>query len=124
MPKRASSRLIDHDYLYEMERDIGPDDASDRMVEALTHILSLYEVIAKTGRDGDHQLLADHARTLQAAADAIGLVAIAETARGIEQLSPEARAEEVPRLQQRISETWEQLARTYPGLNMSLPGQH
>lgn len=123
-PKRASSRLIDHDYLYEMERDIGPDDASDRMVEALTHILSLYEVIAKTGRDGDHQLLADHARTLQAAADAIGLVAIAETARGIEQLSPEARAEEVPRLQQRISETWEQLARTYPGLNMSLPGQH
>lgn len=122
-PQRTTSRLIDHDYLYEMERDIGADDASDRMVEALTHILSLYESIAKAGREDDHQNFADQARTLQAAADAIGLIAIAEAARIIEHVPAEARADEVPRLQQRITETWAQLARTYPGLNMSLPGQ-
>tara|TARA_R110000868_G_scaffold29322_5_gene108950 strand:- start:12940 stop:14817 length:1878 start_codon:yes stop_codon:yes gene_type:complete len=121
--QRTTSRLIDHDYLYELERDMGPDDASDRMVDALTNILSLYEGIAKAGNEGDHENLADQARTLQAAADAIGLVAIAEAARSIELVAVEARADEVQRLRQRITETWGQLARTYPGLNMSLPDQ-
>ena len=60
--QRTTSRLIDHDYLYELERDMGPDDASDRMVDALTNILSLYEGIAKAGNEGDHENLADPAR--------------------------------------------------------------
>ena len=114
-------RLIDHDYLYEMERELGPEEATDRMVEALRNILTLYEKIEQARREDDAQGLKTVSQSLQAAADAIGLVAIADAARAMEARDDEGRADEVPHLQKRIAETWGQLARAYPGIAMNEP---
>lgn len=118
---RNSQRLIDHDYLYELERELGPDEAADHMVDALTVILILYEEIERARREGNAHDLKAKAQSLQTAADAIGLVAIAEAARIIAAQGADTRAEEVPYLHKRISETWGQLARAYPGIIMNEP---
>jgi len=117
----SGQRLIDHDYLYEMERELGPEDATDRMVEALRHILALYEEIEQARREGNAPDLKARAQSLQTAANAIGLVAIADAARTMEARDDEARAEEVPHLHKCIAETWGQLARAYPSITMNEP---
>lgn len=120
---RASSRLIDHDRLYEMERLLGTDETADRMVEVLTRIQSLYAAIERAGDHGNSESLRDKARALQMAADEIGLVAIADGARILEQIDASASDSEIPRLQARIAETWGQLARAYPALSIDGSGR-
>tara|TARA_R110000824_G_scaffold118960_15_gene272400 strand:- start:96814 stop:98673 length:1860 start_codon:yes stop_codon:yes gene_type:complete len=115
---RSSTRLIDHDHLYEMERMLGSDETTDRMVETLTRIQSLYIAIEQASDHGNSENLRDKARALQMAADEIGLVAIADAARILEQIDVAVSDSEIPRLQARIAETWGQLAHAYPTLSI------
>ncbi|MGV8995529.1 MAG: ATP-binding protein [Parvibaculaceae bacterium] len=120
-PASSVYRLIDHDYLYEMERELGPDEATDRMVEALRHILALYEDIEKARREGNAGDMKTYAGRLQTAAGAIGLTGVADAARAMEARDDATRAEDLPHLHRRIAETWGQLARGYPAIALNEP---
>ena len=117
-----SERLIDHDYLYELERELGPERTTDHMVETLTRILELYRKIELAEARHDTAALRDRAADLQEAAGAIGLVAIANLAQEIGQSVDLGREEtalhDVPRLQQKITATWSALARSFPNLSI------
>ncbi|MES1989327.1 MAG: HAMP domain-containing sensor histidine kinase [Pseudomonadota bacterium] len=119
--RARSQRFIDQDYLYEMERELGAEKATDRMIEALHNILSLYEKIEQARREDNSQDMAVHAQSMQTVANMIGLVAIADAARAIETREDDKRSKEVPHLHKCISETWSQLARAYPGIAMNEP---
>jgi signal transduction histidine kinase len=114
-------RYIDHDFLYEKERELGPDVGADLMVEALITILSLYEKIEAARRAGDISALKTHTQSLHRAASASGLIAIANAARTLHEVGDAVAADEVPRLHRIIAETWDKLARTYPGIIMNNP---
>lgn len=111
-------QLIDHDHLYEMEREIGAVAMTDRIIEALTHILRLYRQIEAMEDARDAGALRQNARLLQQAADEIGFLAIADVAREIGRAIDQGRAEtarhDVPRLQQKITATLSALARSFP----------
>lgn len=114
-------RLVDHDFLYEMERTLGPDDGADRMVEALTRILSLYDAIERARVADDADAMKESALLVHKAARSTGLVALAESARLLAEADSSARADEMARLQQCMVDTWSQLARSYPGLSINEP---
>jgi signal transduction histidine kinase len=117
-----AERLIDHDYLYELERELGPERTTDHMVETLTRILELYRKVETAEARRDAAALRDGVEMLQKAADEIGLVAIAGVAQDIGQAVDLGRNEtalhDVPRLQQKITATWSALARAFPNLSI------
>lgn len=113
-------RLVDHDHLYELERALGPQGITDRMVAALDRILDLQRKIEAARRDGDIRLLAECVSALQTVATEIGLVAMSGVAGDIGRALEEGHADralhDVPRLQQKISATWRALAEAFPRL--------
>jgi signal transduction histidine kinase len=117
-----AERLIDHDYLYELERELGAERTTDHMVETLTRILELYRKIEDAGSGHDTVSLRDSVELLQKAAGDIGLVAIADVAHDIGHAVDLGRGEtalhDVPRLQQKITATWSALAKSFPNLSI------
>lgn len=113
-------RLIDHDHLYELERELGPQGITDRMVGALDRILGLQRKIEAARRDRDARLLAQCILALQTIATDIGLVAVSGVAgdigRALEGGHADLALNDVPRLQQKISATWRALAEAFPRL--------
>lgn len=113
-------RLIDHDHLYELERRLGGHHITDYLVTGLHRVLELQREMesATSGRDG--AALAEGARALKLAAADLGLTAISTVAGNIDtavyQGEAEAAMREVPRLQQKITATWRELAKAYPSL--------
>jgi hypothetical protein len=116
--RAARDQLLDHDHLYEMERELGTVPMTDRIIETLTLILKLYRQIEALRDLRDTAALRDNARQMQRAADRIGFPAIAdvagEIARGVDQGRAETARHDVPRLKQKIEATWMALARSFP----------
>jgi signal transduction histidine kinase len=120
-PLPSPERLIDHDYLYELERELGAERITDHMVAALTRVLDLQAKIEAARNQRDTVALGYNAEALQRAAAEIGLVAVSEIARDISLAVDRGREEnaihDVPRLQQKITATWRALARSFPSLH-------
>ncbi|HEX7777398.1 MAG TPA: ATP-binding protein [Parvibaculum sp.] len=114
-------RLVDHDYLYELERELGAEQITDHMVSGLTRVLDLQAKIEAARAQRDMVALGYNAEALQRAAAEIGLVAVSEIARDIGQAVDHGREDNaihnVPRLQQKITAAWRALARSFPGLH-------
>lgn len=121
-PQRPNKpeRLIDHDHLYELERRIGGEHITDYLVAGLERVLALHREIEKARTMRDGEALAKGARNLKAAAAEIGLSAVSLVASNIDgaisQGEADAAMREVPRLQQKITATWRELAKAYPSL--------
>ncbi|MDR3498860.1 MAG: ATP-binding protein [Parvibaculum sp.] len=122
-PERLSSpeRLIDHDYLYELERELGAERITDHMVAALARVLDLQAKIEAARSQRDTVALGYNAEALQREAAEIGLIAVSEVAREIGDAVERGREDnaihDVPRLQQKISATWRALSRSFPSLH-------
>ncbi len=119
--EKRAGRVIDHDYLYEMERALGSDDAVDRIVNALTQILALHAGIEAAFGDSDAARFRQAAHKLQNVADEIGLLAVAEAARSLQKGDAKVQQDNLVDLQRHISEALGQLARAYPNLSMDEP---
>ncbi|KAB7741259.1 hypothetical protein F2P47_05820 [Parvibaculum sedimenti] len=119
-PAYPRERLIDHDYLYELERELGLEGATDRMVSALDRILDLQREVeaARSSRDAD--ALAAHVLAIRREAGESGLPAIAglaqEMARALDAGRPEGTMPDGQRLQRKIAATRQALAQAFPRL--------
>lgn len=115
-----ADKLIDLGHLYEIEREIGSQRITDHLVAGLERVLTVHRRIENARTTRDEAALAEGARAMQAAADDIGLSAISHVASDIEMALDHGEAEaamrDVPRLQQKITATWRELAKAYPGL--------
>lgn len=113
-------RLIDHDYLYELEREFGPDQSTDRMVATLDRILDLQRKMEAARDARDSAALADHVEAIQKEAEESGMPAISIVAREIGQAldrgQPDSALHDVPKLQQKIAATWRALSQAFPKL--------
>lgn len=118
---QRAGRAIDYDYLYEMERALGPDGATDRIVNALTQILSLHAELEAAFRDNDDARFRETAHKLQKAADEIGLLVVAGAARSLEKVRGGVQQDGLVDLQRHISDALTQLTRAYPNLSMDGP---
>lgn len=120
-PLPPPERLIDHDYLYELERELGTERITDHMVAALTRVLDLQAKIEAARTQHDTVALGYNAEALQKAAAEIGLVAVSEIARDIGRAVDHGREDnaihDVPRLQQKVTATWRALALSFPSLH-------
>lgn len=120
LPTYPRALLIDHDYLYELERELGPERITDRMVGALDRILDLQREMegARSSRNAD--ALAAHVLAIQKEAGACGLPAIADLAQemtlSLDAGLPESGLPDVQRLQQKIAATRHALAIAFPKL--------
>jgi len=117
---RRPARLIDHDYLYEMERTLGPDATTDRIVAALTETLAILKGIESAQAENDREGLRGHALKLQGIAGEVGLPAVAEAAGNLAGAVAALWPEETSHLQQQISATWTQLANAYPDISQDI----
>lgn len=119
-PEVDRERLIDHDHLYELERALGPHGIADRMVDALNRILHLQRRIETARHDRDPARLAECMPALRQIAAEIGLVAVMGIAddigRALEEGDADRALYDVPRLQQKLSATWQALERSFPRL--------
>lgn len=118
--RRRANLLIDHDYLYEMERAMGPDKIADRIIDALTQTTSLLEGIKSAQAHDGSEDLREKARKLQEIADEIGLLAIAEAASSLGRSSAPLLNDEISHLEHQVSATRDQLANAYPDISMDL----
>ena len=113
-------RLVDHDHLYELERELGQTAIAERIVGALETILDLEDGIDAALQAQDAGALRDKALQLGRQAADIGLVALSGVANDIGQAVERGQAEQaindVPRLHQKISATRGALADVFPGL--------
>lgn len=113
-------RLIDHDHLYELERELGPDGITDHMVQALEHIINLQHLIEAARRDRNKELLAETAGALEKKATEIGMIAVSgvanEIGRALDHGQTDRALHDVPRLQQKISATRRALEKAFPRL--------
>ena len=116
--RRRPDLLIDHDYLYEMERAMGPDRITDRIVDALTQTMSLLEGIESAQTQNDSDDLREKARKLQEIANEIGLLAIAEAASSLGRSSAALLNDEIAHLQDQVFATRDQLVNAYPGISL------
>jgi signal transduction histidine kinase len=118
--RQAPEKLIDLGHLYEIEREIGPQRITDHLLSGLERVLTLHRAVERARIGHDEVALAEGARALQAAADSIGLSAISHVAGDIEIAlghgEADAAMRNVPRLQQKITATWRELAKAYPSL--------
>jgi len=114
-PRRAGL-LVDHDYLYEMEQTLGPEKITDMIVEALSQTLRLLKGIESALADANDEGLREQARKLEALANEIGLLAIAEAAGSLAVAVEPWQIHDISQLQQQISATWDQLANAYPDI--------
>lgn len=112
--------LIDHAQLFELEREIGSDKITNRLVAGLEKVLDLHRKVDKARLQRDGNMLAEHIGALQKAAAEIGLCAIAQVAGEIDnailQGETDVALKDVPRIQQKITASWRELAKAYPGL--------
>lgn len=112
--------LLDHDMLYEIERELKGDQLTDYLVAGLDNVLALHRKVcsAKTTRNVE-ELRASTAELARKAED-LGLAAIAESARSIgdalENGNETAAFADVSRLERKITATWQALAQSYPSL--------
>lgn len=118
---QRAGRAIDHDYLYEMERALGPDKATDRIIDALTQIFALHAGLEAASGDNDDARVRETAGKLRKVADEIGLLVVADTARSLEKAGVEVQQDGLVDLQRHILEALNQLARAYPNLSMDEP---
>ncbi|MEN6542508.1 HAMP domain-containing sensor histidine kinase [Parvibaculum sp.] len=120
LPAYPRELLIDHDYLYELERELGHEKITDRMVAALDRILDLQREMeaARSCRNAD--ALAAHFAAIQKEAGESGLPAIAglaqEMAQAIGRGLHENGLPDVQRLQHKIAATRHALALAFPRL--------
>jgi signal transduction histidine kinase len=114
-------RLVDHDYLYELERKRGAERTINHMVAVLTRIDGLRRKIDAAHAEWDAAALAENVGALREAASEIGLIAIADIAHGIGEAIDHGLGDmalhDVPRLRQKIAATGEALTRAFPGLH-------
>jgi len=120
-PRRSEpEKLIDLGHLYEIEREIGPQHITDHLLSKLERVLTLHRAVERARAGGDEAALAEGARALQAAADRVGLSAIShvagDIATALDHGEPAVAMRDVPRLQQKITATWRELAKAYPSL--------
>lgn len=112
--------LIDHAHLFELEREVGSDRITNRLVGGLEKVLELHRKVEKARVQRNGEMLAEHIGALQKAATDIGLCAIARVAAEIDQAilqgDSEIALKDVPRIQQKITASWRELAKAYPGL--------
>lgn len=112
--------LIDHAFLFEMERKMGSNRITNHLVSGLELVLALHRKVdnARIGRD--EAALALYITELEKAASAMGLSAIAQVAREIDrailQGETDVALKDVPRIQQKITASWRELAKAYPSL--------
>ena len=118
--RSGTEKLIDLGRLYDFERELGPERIADHLVAGLERVLALHRRIEKASNTRDQQAMTEGARALQSAAHDIGLPAISHLARDIESAldrgTADAALRDVPRLQQKITATWRELAKAYPGV--------
>lgn len=114
------SQLIDHAQLFALEREIGSDKITNRLVAGLEKVLDLHRKVENARLQRNGSMLAEHIGSLQKAAAEIGLCAIARVAGEIDnailQGETEVALKDVPRIQQKITASWRELAKAYPGL--------
>ena len=118
---QRATRLIDHDYLYEMERALGPEVTTDRIVAALTEALAILKSIESAQAENDSEGLHGHALKLQGIAGEVGLPAVAEAAGNLAGATAALWPEETSHLQRQVSATWDQLANAYPDISPEMP---
>ena len=118
---RRAARLIDHDYLYEMERALGPEVTTDRIVAALTETLAILKGIEAAQAENDSEGMRGHALKLQGIAGEVGLPAVAEAAGNLASATAALWPEETSHLQRQVSATWDQLANAYPDISQEMP---
>lgn len=118
---QRAARLIDHDYLYEMEHALGPDVTTDRIVAALTEALAILKGIESAQAENDRESLRGHALKLQGIAGEVGLPAVAEAAGNLASATAALWPEETSHLQRQVSATWDQLANAYPDISQEMP---
>ena len=116
-----AARLIDHDYLYEMERALGPEVTTDRIVAALTETLAILKGIEAAQAENDSEGMRGHALKLQGIAGEVGLPAVAEAAGSLASATAALWPEETSHLQRQVSATWDQLANAYPDISQEMP---
>lgn len=116
----ADDPLVDHDYLYELERKLGTEGITDHIVKALDAILSLHNFIQSAAANRDPHLLKAGSDELRRAASDIGLPALSTLAAAIVDAVDQERSEDaiqsVPKLQQKITATWRALGKAFPAL--------
>ena len=117
---QRATRLIDHDYLYEMERALGPEVTTDRIVAALTETLAILKGIESAQAENDSEGLRGHALKLQGIAGEVGLPAVAEAAGSLASATAALWPEETSHLQRQVSATWDQLANAYPDISQDI----
>ncbi|MBI1261958.1 MAG: hypothetical protein GC184_09550 [Rhizobiales bacterium] len=112
--------LIDHAFLFEMEREMGSDSITNHLVSGLELVLALHRKVEKARIQRDELALGLYITELEKAASAIGMTGIAQVAHEIDRaiLAGEADAalKDVPRIQQKITASWRELAKAYPSL--------
>lgn len=112
--------LIDHDYLYELERELGLEGTTDHMVSALDRILGFQREIEAARRSRDTAALAAHVLAIRKEAGESGLPAIAglarEMARALDADPQEGTMPDIQRLQQKITATRQALSHAFPRL--------
>ena len=119
-PRIWTAPLLDHGMLYEIENGIAGDALTEYLVEGLDKVLVFHRKVcgAKTTRDAE--ALRESAAELAKAAEDLGLAAIAENAHAIgealEKGEENAAFADVPRLERKITATWQALAQSYPSL--------
>ncbi len=115
-------RLVDHDYLYELERELGVERTTERMVASLIRVVELLREIDRAKAARDVLALHNNAERLQREAREVGLVAVANVAQEIADAVKSGRAEtamhDVARLQPKISASWSVLAKSFPNISL------
>ena len=120
LPRYQRELLIDHDYLYELERELGPEKITDHMVAALDRILDLQREMEEARSRRNAAALAAHFEAIGREAGESGLPALAdlaqEMAQALDRRLPEDSLPDVQRLQHKITATRHALALAFPGL--------
>lgn len=113
-------RLIDYDYLYELEREFGPEQINERMLAVIERVLDLQGKIEAARETRDRTALAAHIAAIEKEAEQSGLPAITGIARDIgmalERGQLESALHDIPRLQQKIAASWRALSHAFPKL--------
>lgn len=119
-PRVWTAPLLDHGMLYEIENGMAGDALTEYLVEGLDKVLVFHRKVccAKTTRNAE--ALRESAAELARAAEDLGLAAIAENAHAIGEALDKGEEKvafaDVPRLERKITATWQALAQSYPNL--------
>jgi len=119
-PATERQQLVDLDHLYELEQRVGGEHITDHLMVGLERIVALHRNMEAAREKRDAAALAVQAREMRSVAESIGLTTIMRIAteidESIRQGEAEAAMHNLPRLQLKISATWRELSKAYPGL--------